>query len=1187
TATVTVTAVADAPVAGALPLSMAEDTVLTFAASDFEAVFTDPDAGDGLKRVKVVSLPAATEGYLSLDGDDVTANQVIAHGDLGTLTFKPESDFVGAATFGFQVGDRSDRFSAAATATVTVNGTNDPPEAVALGKSTAEDTVLTFAASDFEDVFTDPDAGDSLKAVKVVSLPDIGHGELELDGQPVTADRKVDHGDLGDLTFKPEPHWHGQASFTFKVVDQSDAESLHAYTATVTVTAVADPPAAMPLRRSTAEDTVLTLAASDFESVFTDADAGDRLAAVKVVSLPAATAGALAFGGNAVSANQVITKTAFDTKTLTFTPAADFGGEATFTFQVVDESDAASATATATITVTDEGDAPAAAALAKSTAEDTVLTFAASDFEGVFTDPDSGDRLLAVVLLSLPAAAHGALALNDEAARLNKEIVHGDLGGLTFTPAANWNGAATFRFAVLDQSHQDSEAATATVTVAAVADAPVARALSKSTVEDTALTFAASDFEGVFSDADAGDSLKAVKVVSLPAAAQGALALDGDAVSAADVIARADLGDLVFTPAANFVGAATFGFQVSDQGGRLSATATATVTVAGANDAPTAGALNLSTTEDTALTFTAAQFDQAFGDVDAEDSLKAVKVVSLPAAAHGALALDGTAVTANGKIARADLGTLVFTPAANWSGTASFTFKVADQSDAESAAATATITVTAVADAPVAGALGVSTAEDTALTFTAAQFDAVFSDADAGDSLKAVKVVSLPAAAQGALALDGEAVSAADVIARADLGDLVFTPAANFAGAATFGFQVSDQGSRFSATATATVTVGGTNDAPTTGALNLSTTEDTALAFTASDFVFTDLDAGDSLKAVKVVSLPAAAQGALALDGTAVTANRKVARADLGDLAFTPAAHWSGKAAFTFRVVDQSDAESATATATITVTAVADAPAAGALGVSTAEDTALTFTAAQFDAVFSDADAGDSLKAVRVVTLPAATAGALALGAGAVTANDLIARGSLGTLKFTPVGNWNGQASFTFKVADQSDAESAATTATITVSAANDAPAAAALAVSTAEDTALTFTAAQFDAVFSDDLDSGDSLKAVRVVTLPAATAGALALGGNAVTANQVIARGALGTLKFTPVGNWNGQASFTFKVADQSDAESAATTATITVSAANDAPAAAALAVSTAEDTALTFTAAQFDAVFSDDLDS
>ena len=45
------------------------------------------------------------------------------------------------------------------------------------------------------------------------------------------------------------------------------------------------------------------------------------------------------------------------------------------------------------------------------------------------------------------------------------------------------------------------------------------------------LTFAAADFDGVYTDGD-DDSLKAVQVTTLPAAAQGALALGATAVSA-------------------------------------------------------------------------------------------------------------------------------------------------------------------------------------------------------------------------------------------------------------------------------------------------------------------------------------------------------------------------------------------------------------------------------------------------------------------------------------------------------------------------------------------------------------------------------------------------------------------------------------------------------------------------------
>ena len=1061
--------------------------------------------------------------------------------------------------------DQSGAESGEATATVTVTAVNDAPAAGALNVTTAEDTALTFTAAQFDVVFSDVDAGDSLKAVKVVSLPSAEHGKLELGGTAVTANQVIARGSLGTLSFTPEGDWNGTATFTFKVTDQSGAESGEA-TATVTVTAVADAPVAGALSVSTAEDTALRFTAAQFDVVFSDADTGDSLKAVKVVSLPSAEHGKLELGGTAVTANQVIARGSLGT--LSFTPVGDWNGTATFTFKVTDQSGAESGDATATVTVTPVADAPEAGALNVSTAEDTALRFTAAQFDVVFSDADAGDSLKAVKVVSLPAAEAGRLDLNGTAVTASRKIARGSLGTLTFSPVANWNGQATFTFTVVDQTDAESaSAATATVTVTAVNDAPAATALNVSTAEDTALSFTAAQFDVVFSDADAGDSLKAVKVVSLPAAEAGRLELNGTAVSANQKIAKADLGTLRFTPEGDWNGQATFTFTVMDQTDAESAQATATVTVTAVADAPTAEALSLSTAEDTALSFTAAQFDVVFSDADAGDSLKAVKVVSLPAAEAGRLALNGTAVSASQKIAKADLGTLRFTPEGDWNGQATFTFTVMDQTDAESAQATATVTVTAVADAPTAGALSVSTAEDTALSFTAAQFDVVFSDADAGDSLKAVKVVSLPAAEAGTLALNGVAVSANQKIVKADLGTLRFTPKTNFAGQASFTFRVIDQTDAESASAaTATITVGGANDAPTARTLNVSTAEDTALAFTAAQFdgAFGDVDAGDSLKAVKVVSLPDAGHGELALNGTAVTANQVIARGSLGTLRFAPVANWNGQAAFTFTVVDQSDLESAAAaSANITVTAVADAPAAGDLAASTAEDTALAFTAAQFDGVFGDVDAGDSLKAVKVVSLPSAEAGTLTLGGNAVGANQVVARADLGRLTFTPAAHYAGQATFGFQVSDSTDRMSATATATVTVTAVADAPAAGALAVSTAEDTALAFTAAQFVAVFSDP-DAGDGLKAVQVASLPDAAHGALALNGTAVTVNQEIPAGDLGTLSFTPAADWNGEARFTFTVVDQSDAASAAAQATITVTAVNDAPAAAALARST-----------------------
>ena len=125
-----------------------------------------------------------------------------------------------------------------------------------------------FTPEHFKEVFSDGDAGDRLKAVKVVSLPDPGHGALTMDdgkdpgegkpgdekpgrGRPgvprgprgVTVDQVIVAGDLGRLRFTPAEKWNGDARFTFRVVDLTDLESAAAE-ATITVTGVGDAPVA-------------------------------------------------------------------------------------------------------------------------------------------------------------------------------------------------------------------------------------------------------------------------------------------------------------------------------------------------------------------------------------------------------------------------------------------------------------------------------------------------------------------------------------------------------------------------------------------------------------------------------------------------------------------------------------------------------------------------------------------------------------------------------------------------------------------------------------------------------------------------------------------------------------------------------------------------------------------------------
>ena len=116
--------------------------------------------------------------------------------------------------------------------------------------------------------------------------------------------------------------------------------------------------------------------------------------------------------------------------------------------------------------------------------------------------------------------------------------------------------------------------------------------------------------------------------------------------------------------------------------------------------------------------------------------------------------------------------------------------------------------------------------------------------------------------------------------------------------------------------------------APTAADNTVLTPRDTAYPFTATDFVFADANASDTLASVRIVSLPAA--GTLALAGAAVTTNQVVTRADIdgNSLTFTPGAGESGDgyASFTFKVNDGTVDSDDAYTMTIDVTVALFAP---------------------------------------------------------------------------------------------------------------------------------------------------------------------------------------------------------------------------------------------------------------------
>ncbi len=346
---------------------------------------------------------------------------------------------------------------------------------------------------------------------------------------------------------------------------------------------------------------------------------------------------------------------------------------------------------------------------------------------------------------------------------------------------------------------------------------PTTSGLEVTVFENTPYTFAAGnpgfnladDFN--FNDVDIGDSLQQVRIDSLPAPANlGDLRLNGAPVTVAQVIAVADIPTLVYTPAADTTGTATFTYSVSDGTDFSVAPAMGTLNIVTTDSPPTSSGLAVTVFEGTAHNLGVAEFN--FADADGA-TLHSLRIDSLPAA--GLLSLNNTPVIAGQVLPVNLLGILFYHPAMNSAGTVdTFTYSVFDGTDFSAAPATATLNIVATGT-PTTRDLTVTTLEDTAYTFKEADF--TFRNGGASGSLQAVRIDTLPASTSGSLALNGTAVTARQVIPVAGIPNLVYTPALNVNGDATFTFSVSD-GTDFSVTATATVSVNQANDAPTADA---------------------------------------------------------------------------------------------------------------------------------------------------------------------------------------------------------------------------------------------------------------------------------------------------------------------------------------------------------------------------------
>ncbi len=254
-------------------------------------------------------------------------------------------------------------------------------------------------------------------------------------------------------------------------------------------------------------------------------------------------------------------------------------------------------------------------------------------------------------------------------------------------------------------------------------------------------------------------------------------------------------------------------------------------------------------------------------------------------------------------LSSAELSDLKLTPPEDWSGTLHLSVVATETDGVNSTQAQTTmdIDVIPVADAPTLSVTPVVGDEDSAIQL----------DIDLGGHTDASETVTLSIVGVP----DGASLSAGHkqpdgswLVDAGDVSGLSLTPPQDFNGHIDLSVTATSREATGefarSQTATLTVNVDATNDAPTATLQGISFDEDTTYHFSASDFGFTDIDSGDQLDHVTFTALPNAAQGTLMLNGQALTSGQNIAVSEIPNLAFQPAPDYYGGVTLAYTVSD-------------------------------------------------------------------------------------------------------------------------------------------------------------------------------------------------------------------------------------------------------------------------------------------
>lgn len=559
--------------------------------------------------------------------------------------------------------------------------------------------------------------------------------DIDFDGDALTVNTTpvtdVQNGTLtlnadGSFNYQPNSDFIGTDSFEYRVEDGNGGSN----TATITLlieTEVSNfPPVAVNDSYQTNEDEQLFV---DLPGVLeNDSDADEDTLTLSIIEQP--LMGTLELS---------------DTGSFRYTPQQNSYGQDYFVYQIDDG--AANVQAFVLIEVSEVNDAPLANDDSVEVAQGQPISILVAA-----NDQDIDGSLNPTSLTLLEGPSHGDVSLSN------------DRTHFVYQSEPDYRGSDSFTYQIQDDRGAASNVASVFIEVTGDNQLPVAVNDSATTTQEVAVAI---DVLANDSDSDGSLNYNSLTVVTAPT--NGSVTLD-----------TVELSGFIYTPQSGFSGSDSFTYQVQDNEGSLSNTATVTITVEPLNQPPVA--VNDSASVEVAQSVTITVLDN---DSDADGTLQAGTVEIVQSAQMGT-----TQVSSSGEIIYFHTGTS--------EGEDSFTYRVQDNQGAASNTATVTVTITAPDTTPVAVNDSAQTDKNESVGIAILNND----QAKGRDLLiNSIMVVTEPS--HGSVSIDSAN------------GTALYVPQFNFVGSDSFGYVVSNDLAETSNVATVTITVNDKNYAPT------------------------------------------------------------------------------------------------------------------------------------------------------------------------------------------------------------------------------------------------------------------------------------------------------------------------------------------------------------------------------------